>query len=488
MTPIFLLSIPLFFAMLMPLFSLMKFIELRFVVLLFCLLLCLVPLSFLESVHTSGVLIQTISIFSSFKIVLTLGLFELTFITLFSFVAFIISLFALFNEKSSEREDMHHSIFFLLSLAGCFGILLCSNLGNLLFFYIFTNISLYKLSAYDNVSSCTRRIYLISNIISSVILCLIVMFFYIIFDSFDLYGLDQKVKDSDSPLIYLVALLSIFALLFKSEIYPINRWLPLLLSESSPHNTSFFVAISTKSYLIAILSILRAFFEYEIFCDAIIVVGATSMLLATRSALTQNSIRHSLAYLGTAQIGLIVMSFGYSLAHVNEGILFHLINHSLTLTLIYLAFSLLARHSHGDSRDSVRGVAFVAPIETLFFTLGAMSLMGFPPFSGFFSKLLLLKGFAEHGRFLPILLIFVVSLVEAVFYFRIIHSLYSNRPNRNARPFVPDTWVYVPLFILSLLVIYMGFVPEIIVSTIADGTSEFTSGKVLLPRGIEALR
>lgn len=222
MTPIFLIFIPALFALLMPLFALMKIVELRFVVALFCLLLCLMPLPFLESIQESGVIIQNINFFSFFEVTLTMGFFELMFITFFSFVSFVISLYGLSYEAlSAPSEDLRRSISFLLALAGSFGMLLSSNFGNLLFFYLFTNTSIYWLIKSNLGTEAARKIYLFSNFLSSSFLILGVFTIYQTLGSGDMYEFGANLKNMDRFSLYMAMGLFLLSFFVKAEIFPL---------------------------------------------------------------------------------------------------------------------------------------------------------------------------------------------------------------------------------------------------------------------------
>lgn len=490
MTPIFLIFIPALFALLMPLFALMKIVELRFVVALFCLLLCLMPLPFLESIQESGVIIQNINFFSFFEVTLTMGFFELMFITFFSFVSFVISLYGLSYEVlSAPSEDLRRSISFLLALAGSFGMLLSSNFGNLLFFYLFTNTSIYWLIKSNLGTEAARKIYLFSNFLSSSFLILGVFTIYQTLGSGDMYEFGANLKNMDRFSLYMAMGLFLLSFFVKAEIFPLNVWIVNLYKESEPQNVAFFSAVTTKAYFIALIQLLAIFFKLSpLLQEAMILVGGISMVFANFHALRELSIKRVLAYSSMSQIGLIIMGIGYNLHQVNEGIFFHLINHSLAISLMYLSVGYIARQYKGDDTGLLRGCSIAMPISSFFFTLGAMSLMGFPPFSGFFSKLLILKGFADYQLFTPILFIFLASLGEALLYFRIIRTFYSNRPSKLIKHTIVPNLMYASIMILGALVIYLGVFPSSLFFIVSSGVEEFMNGKILIPIGIRAFQ
>lgn len=490
MTPVFLILAPLFFALLMPLFSLMRFIDLRLIVALFCGLLSLLPLSFFNSLEQSGVIIQNINFFSRFNLTLTLGFFELMFIVFFSLLSLVIVLYEIsYREVTTAREGLWHTISFLFSLAGSFGMLLSSHFGNLLFFFVFTNISISWLIQSHFTTPRVQRLYFGVNLLSSLFLLLGILLIYHELGEGNIYHFNANLHQLNPLTLHLALGFFLLSFLIKVEIFPFNVWIANLFRASEPQNVSLFAAVTTKAYFIALIQLLAIFFKLIPWLgEWLVVLGGASLVLAIFYALRESSIKRALAYSSMSQIGGIVMGFGYNLPSINEGLFFHLINHSLAISLMSLSIGYIAHLHRSDEIAMLRGCSIAMPFSSLLFTLGAMSLIGLPPFSGFFSKLIILKGLADHHLFVPILLILIASMGESLLYFRFIRLLYSNRPALTLKSPANPRPLYLSITFLALLLLFLGLSPSSLFFIASRGVEEFMNGKILIPSGIEALQ
>ncbi len=490
MTPALLIGIPAFFALLMPLFALMKNIEPRFLVVLFCLFLLLFPLGMLDDLQEGGVIIQRIRLFFLFNFTFSMGFLELLFVALFSLIALIIAMYGISTQPSTTtpKEELYQSIAFLFALSGSFGMLLSNDIGNLLLFCLCTDFALYILIKKALNTQNLKHIYLRSNAISALFMILGVITLYLLLGETNMYYFAQKLPAANGAGIYLAAGFLLLSFAIKSELFPFNLWVAPVYENGDMHHITLFTAITTKAHFIALIQLLGIFFTLSpLFGHALIAIGGISMLLASLTMLLkEDSLRRILARSGVVQIGLITMTLGFNLAKLNEGVFFYLINHSLAFALIYLSVGYLMRSLGSDRLSTLRGCALSMPVSALFFTLGAMSLVGFPPFLGFLSKLLILKGFADYQLFLPILAIFIASLCESVLYLRIISILYAHKA-ATATPNTPNL-THLPMIILGAILLVLGFIPSILFLLVGGGAEEFMQGKILLPTGIKAFQ
>jgi multicomponent Na+:H+ antiporter subunit D len=108
----------------------------------------------------------------------------------------------------------------------------------------------------------------------------------------------------------------------------------------------------------------------------------------------------------------------------------------------------------------------------LAFTLAALSMIGLPPFAGFFSKWYLASGAVENGRWTFLVVILASSLLNAVYFFRILEKVYLKDPHStidvtaNAERNEVPASMLVPTIVLALGLLVIGLSSALIVSTI----------------------
>ena len=133
------------------------------------------------------------------------------------------------------------------------------------------------------------------------------------------------------------------------------------------------------------------------------------------------------------------------------------VDHSLTKVLLFFALDII------EQNISDTTLAIFTKFQSLFlmiaFVVGLLSLLGLPPFGGFIAKLTILKGFSTLGLYFIVGAILLISLVEAVYIFRIIASMRSK--NTQTKISIKTTLIQkILLGGLTLFLILSGVFPQ----------------------------
>ena len=113
-------------------------------------------------------------------------------------------------------------------------------------------------------------------------------------------------------------------------------------------------------------------------------VGAATAFFAATVGLVQNDIKKVIAYSTCSQLGYMVFACGISAYSTS---FFHLFNHAFFKALLFLSAGSVI-HALGDEQDLRKMGAVISklPFTYSMLFLGSLSLMGFPFFTGFYSK------------------------------------------------------------------------------------------------------
>ncbi len=179
---------------------------------------------------------------------------------------------------------------------------------------------------------------------------------------------------------------------------------------------------------------------------AIAWIGTITALMSALVATQQNDIKRILAYSTLSQLGYMVMAIGLS---SNNAAIYHLFTHAFFKALLFLAAgSVIVALHHEQDIWEMGGLSRNLTITFVAFLIGALALMGCPPFSGFFSKDAILALAYEHN-----MSIFVVALGTAL-----LTAFYITRPRSHAARISRESpFVMVgPLIVLALFVIVGG--------------------------------
>lgn len=136
---------------------------------------------------------------------------------------------------------------------------------------------------------------------------------------------------------------------------------------------------------------------------AIMVVGAVSSLLGVLYALMETDLKRLLAYSSIENIGMILLGVGVASLGLDThhpawvvlglvGSLFHTLNHAIFKGQLFLAAGAIEQHTGSLNADHLGGLLRTMPGIGVGFLIGSMAMSGLPPFNGFVSEWLTLRG------------------------------------------------------------------------------------------------
>ena len=204
--------------------------------------------------------------------------------------------------------------------------------------------------------------------------------------------------------------------------------------------------------------------------------GGLTAFFAATMALVEYDIKRILAYSTISQIGYMMLALGVGAFGAG---LFHLLSHATFKALLFLAAGSVVHAMHEVVHDPylsrdlryMGGLGKKMKITSITMLIGALSLSGIPPFSGFFSKDLVIETTLESGDGLLFWLATLTALLTAFYIFRL--WIYAFRGELRAPKMLKEhgheihdeveihesPWVMTgPLIVLSILTLTVGFI------------------------------
>lgn len=258
-----------------------------------------------------------------------------------------------------------------------------------------------------------------------------------------------------TPAITLITLLLLVGATGKSAQIPLYTWLPDAMAGPTPVSALIHAAtmVTAGIYMIARSSILYNLAPLTL--DVIIVLGLATAIFAAIIGLKQNDIKKVLAYSTVSQLGYMFLALGlgaYSTA------VFHVTTHAFFKALLFLGAGSVI-HAMGGEQDirKMGGLRGKMPLTYLTFLAATLAISGIPPFSGFFSKDMILSKAFEHS---PVLysLGLGTALITCFYMFRLLYLVFFGE-NRlaGAHPHESPKVMTVPLMVLAVLSVIGGF-------------------------------
>jgi len=254
----------------------------------------------------------------------------------------------------------------------------------------------------------------------------------------------------------VVALLIFCGAIGKSAQFPLHVWLPDAMEGPTPISALIHAATMVAA---GVYMLVRVAFIIQGSQTALLVIawiGTITAVMAALIATQQNDIKRILAYSTLSQLGYMVMAVGLA---SNDAAMFHLFTHAFFKALLFLAAgSVIVMLHHEQNIWQMGGLSRKLPITFITFVVGALALIGCPPFSGFFSKDAILA--LAYERNTPIFAVALFTAFLTAFYvIRMLVIVFFGRPRsdiaRNSRESPPV--MTVPLIALALLATFGGF-------------------------------
>ncbi len=464
--PIYFIALPLFFAFLLPLLGKIHKSLVRIVPgLLFAYLAWMAVVMLLHVYHTGQPYIVKIAgwappiginlVFDGFT-----G-FIATFIIL---IAFLVWVYGYLFKKIEFENALKYYLLLMLVYAGATGVVITGDIFNQFVFLEITGLSSYALTAFyrgrDGAEAAFK--YLFIGSLASTFVLIGILLIYTQLGTLNMADIARNI-DKMNPTVKVMA----FVLLFvgygiEAEMFPLNGWAPDAYSQTPGPIGSVFAAMTSKAGLYALLRLNFTIFDFSSSSTLLFIMGLLTLIFAEGIALRQERIKRMLAYSSIGQIGLIMIAFSFNTYLGIFAGIFFMLNHALVKSLLFFSASLLAYNSPKKYIADIQGFGRYMPLTALMFGIGAFALVGFPPFSGFWSKFYLLSAAADKNFIVLIILILSVSLIELVYYFRVIHKLYFAQPTGEYEPHKPRWNAVVAMLVLALAIIVIGVYPQIV--------------------------
>ncbi len=238
--------------------------------------------------------------------------------------------------------------------------------------------------------------------------------------------------DYRMPLTVVVALIT-SGLAIKSALFPFHTWVPDAYAFSTPTSSAVLSSLVSKGYIFLLIKIMYRVIGMDVIQDTgilnvLFIFALLAMVMGSVSAIRQNDIRRMIAFSSVAQIGYIYMGIGLGTEMGMMAALFHVFTHSVCKSMLFLAAGGLADAS-GNSKvfRDLRGSGWRAPVAGVAFTVGALSMVGFPFLGGFCSKLnfaLAAMEVDEVHQLLVLVVLIISTWLNTIYFLRTVVTLY----------------------------------------------------------------
>jgi multicomponent Na+:H+ antiporter subunit D len=238
-----------------------------------------------------------------------------------------------------------------------------------------------------------------------------------------------------NPAVTAGLTLMVIGMGIKMAVFPLHGWLPDAYTYAPSTSSALIAPIGTKVAAYVIIRVLFFVFDVKFVShtfpvtDLIGWLAAIGILFGSVMAMAQNEMKRMLAYSSVAQIGYIGLGIGLANPLGFIGAVLHILNHAFMKGALFLVAANLRKNvGHSEISKLDASCRKKLPWSMAAFTLAALSMIGLPPTAGFFSKWYLALGAIDKGNWVFLGVILLSSLLNAVYFFRILEKVYLAPP------------------------------------------------------------
>ena len=377
---------------------------------------------------------------------------------------------------------------FMLMIGGMNGVLISGDLFNMYVCLEIAAIAGYSLVAFgiDAEGLEASFKYAVMGAVGSSFMLLGIALLYSYTSTLNMADMASVIAvNGASNIILFVSALFIMGFGLKAALVPFHAWLPDAHSSAPTPISAMLSGLLIK--VLGIYAISRIFFNIfgmsRQMSVILIALAVVSMVVASILAFGQYDIKRLFAYSSISQMGYIALGLGIGTPLSIMGALFHLLNHSIFKSLLFLNAGAVEDATGTRDLRQMPGVLARSPVIGYTNLVGAMSICGIPPLGGFWSKIIIIFACIQADR--PILgfIAVAVSILTLGYYFKavtpILFGSKAPRAGNDAGNKIPAAMA-IPMIILAVLSIFtvLLLLPNIGRTFLGDAVTVLVKGPI----------
>ena len=272
------------------------------------------------------------------------------------------------------------------------------------------------------------------------------------------------VDDLRSHLAFLAFAAAAFA---KAGAVPLHAWVPDCAERAQAPVTALLPASLDK--LLGIYLLVRAatdlFVPTPVLRSTLMAIGALAIVVAVLLALVQHDLKRLLGYCAVSQVGYMVLGIGTGTAVGIAGALFHMLNHAIYKSCLFLGAGAIEQAAGSTDLDQLGGLGSRMPATFATTAIASMAISGIPPFNGFASKWMVYQSIVQVGAGGGLAWVawlaaaMVGSALTLATFVKVLHAVFlcGSAPElARRRVREASAWMLLPMVVLAALCVVLG--------------------------------
>jgi len=363
---------------------------------------------------------------------------------------------------------------FMLMVAGMNGVVLSGDIFNLFVFLEIASIASYALVGFgcehEELEASFK--YMVLGSIGSIFVLFAVALVYGNTGSLNMAYISKAIQSSglNAGLTFAMGLF-IAGFGLKAALVPFHAWLPDAHPSAPAPISAMLSGVLIKA--LGVYALARVIFNVFGISVPIgwllIALGLLSMVAGAFLAIGQWDFKRLLAYSSISQLGYVILGIGLGGLIIARGDnpawaslailggLFHLVNHAVYKSLLFLTSGSVQMSTGTRQMKQMGGLAEKMPVTRATCTIASASIAGIPPFSGFWSKLILvIAAIQAHFYWVAAIIVFV-SLCTLIMYLKVQRYVFLGElPENLQQTKESKNSMLVAMIFLACLCVLMG--------------------------------
>ena len=267
----------------------------------------------------------------------------------------------------------------------------------------------------------------------------------------------------------LPASLFIFAFVFcfigfasKAGIAPFHTWLPQAHAKAPSMVSAVLSAVLLNGGIYGILrlyAIAHLNGSWHTISIIMIVFGVLSIAIAAFSMIPRSNLKKLIGFSSIEHMGLVVIGSGLGTPIAIFWTLYHILAHSLIKALLFFSAGILQNQYESNYLQDMQAALKMQPLAAWGVILGAVAVIGMPPFPMFFSKLYILIQVGDFSFPLLIIVLILLLIIAAALAYLLIRA-FTQPAEDKTHPFRADWSMKLPIAVLFVgiigIVVYLS--------------------------------
>ncbi len=380
-----------------------------------------------------------------------------------------------YMRRMKEHSQTRFFAFFAVALSATLGVAFSANLLTMYLFYEMLSLSTYPLVTHhqDREARAGGRTYLTYLLGTSVAFALPAMIYTYMKSGgsmeFVSGGFLAGSVSGGEATVLLILFVFGFA---KAGVMPFHSWLPAAMVAPTPVSALLHAVAVVKVGVFCVLRVITGVFGVDFLASlgaatVIVWLASITVLAASLLALTQDNLKRRLAFSTISQLSYIVLGAAMLSESALTGSIMHIAMHAMgKITLFFCAGAIFVATGKKYVSE-MDGIGWRMPFTMFAYLLGALSIIGLPPFGGAWSKWFLFLGSVETHNIYLTLVLAISSLLNIAYLLPVaVRAFYVPPGKGNTKIDLHEapTACVIPLTLTAFGCLALFLFPEILLS------------------------